>query len=103
MYIGADYSAIDPTETAAFSMDFTNDLGSGETINTATWTCVDITGLDTSASSRLIGSATTTGSIVTQRVGTCLAGSIYRLTATIVTSASQTLSLWSHVACVTPN
>lgn len=40
---------------------------------------------------------------VSQLVGTMVAGLVYRLQCVVTTSDGQTLSLWSHLACESPN
>lgn len=103
MYVGRDFDVLDPGETDIFAFDFANEnLAVGETLSTAAFTCEVVEGTDSAPQSRVIGSATISGTKASQKVGTALAGVIYRLTATVTTSASRTLKLYSHFACQTP-
>ena len=100
-----DFSPLDPAalETSTFTFDFAALLGTGETISTATWSIAALVGFDTAPLSRLIGSPQITGTQVLQRIGTCVAGETYRITATISTSAGQTLTLYAHCSCQSPS
>lgn len=100
-----DFSPLDPAalETSTFSFDFAAMLGTGETISTAAWSIAALTGLDASPSSRLLGSTQISGTQVLQRIGTAVAGETYRITATIATSASQTLTLYANCKCQSPS
>lgn len=97
-----DFSPLDPAalETATFTFDFTRMLGTGETISTSTWSIAALTGFDSTPASRLIGVSSISGTQVLQRIGTCIAGETYRITATITTSAGQTLTLYAHCPCI---
>jgi hypothetical protein len=97
-----DFSPLDPAalETSTFTFDFVNFLGTGETISTATWSIASLLGIDASPSSRLVGTTSVNGTQVLQRIGTGVAGETYRITATITTSASQTLTLYAHCPCI---
>ena len=103
-YTGSDFNPpTDPGEVEVYTFDFTALLATGETISSTTWTIAELNNVDVSASSRLLGSASYTNTTTSQRVGNCVAGANYRLTATVVTTASQTLSQYSHIACIAPN
>jgi hypothetical protein len=94
-----DFDPIDPGESEILGFDFADVLATGETPSSTSWAIQTSVGTDSSASSRLIGSASVVGTISQQRVGNCLAGVKYTLVASVVTSAGNTLSLWSHLAC----
>lgn len=109
---GRDLSPIDTVEEVNVTFDFAKRLASGATISTiAAVICTVYQGADSSPSSRLIGSAVIISSpssgaadaAVLQKVGTMLAGVVYRLDATIETSDGQTLNLWGHAPCQAPN
>lgn len=73
--------------------DFISRLGSSETISTQVVTCTVWSGVDASPSSMISGSASHSGSVVTQLVIGGVAGVTYYLLCTITTSLGQTLSL----------
>lgn len=80
-------------ETRRVVFDFVSLLGIGETISTQVCTATVWSGVDASPSAVINGSATASGSQVTQSLTGGVAGTIYDITCTITTSASQTLSL----------
>jgi hypothetical protein len=117
MYVGSDFDPIEPGETDTFTLEFTSRLAAGEQVTSSSWAATVVNTdpgatVDTSASSRVDGSATTTTqsdpvlgtrTFSNQNVGGCLAGNNYRLEATAITSNGRTLKLWSHVYCQAPN
>lgn len=80
--------------------DFASMLESGETISTQSVACTVYSGTDASPSSMISGSATASGSIVTQLVIGGTLGVIYQLACTITTSESQTLVMTAFLAVV---
>lgn len=100
-----DFSPLDPAalETSTFSFDFAAMLGMGETISTSDWSIAALTGVDQAAASRLLGAPQISGTQVLQKIGTAIAGETYRITATITTSASQTLTLYANCKCQAPS
>ncbi len=103
MYVGRDFDPEDVGENEVFTLDFVNDLASGETITSAVWKCEVKSGSDSQAASRLSGAPSNSGTKSSQRVAGLLTGVTYRLTAVVTTSLSNVISLWSHVACQTPD
>ena len=101
-YLGRDFDPIVPGESEIFTIDFVNDLPEDDEINTVTFAIAVVTGTDASASTRLIGSPTILDTTVLHRVGDCVANVVYRLTATVTTTHSNTLKLYSHINCVSP-
>lgn len=97
-----DFSPLDPAalETATFTFDFAALLGTGETISTSVWSIAALNGLDSTPANRLIGGSAISSTQVLQKIGTCIAGEIYRIAATITTSAGQTLTLYAHCPCI---
>ena len=85
-------------ETVALEFDFASRLGEGETISSASVACVVYSGVDSTPTSLLSGADSTSGSVVTQRVTGGEAGTIYLLSCSAVTSASQTLFLQGLLA-----
>jgi hypothetical protein len=110
---GNDFTPIDTNEDVNLFFDFAPWLNTGVTIlSISSVTCAVYSGTDGSPSSRLVGSASIVSSpstgaasaAVQQKVGnTPIAGVTYRLDATVVTSDSQTLNLWAHQLCSSPN
>ena len=102
MYVGNDYDQSEPGENEIYTLDFVRDMLAGETLSGATWTCVAVSGTDASASTRISGSATVSGTQTSQRCTGFLDGVKYRLEATVTTSLSNTKKLWSHVSVKAP-
>ena len=80
-------------ETRLLAFDFGSLLAAGETVSTQTVAATVYTGTDASPSGVISGSATASGSVVSQKVTGGTAGNIYNLICTITTSAGQTLKI----------
>jgi hypothetical protein len=103
MYGNGDFDVIDVNEKPILTFDFSKyPLAAGETLAGVTWLCTVADGTDATPSSRLIGSATISGLVTQQQVGTLLAGVKYRMQAQVTTSAGQILDLYSFVLCQDP-
>lgn len=87
------------TEVDLFGFDFTSRL-KGATIDSVTFTMVVLSGTDASVNSRVIGSASTDGGVVAQKIGTCLAGVTYRVKAAATLSDSRVLLGYGRLKCV---
>lgn len=110
MLVVQAFPPIDPTvEKENITFDYGPRLDAGVTITSATLTCTAINGLDSSASSRLLGSSAivpspSTGAAagaVIQSVGTMIAGVTYQLQCVAQTSDGQALSLRMNLTCAT--
>lgn len=88
------------SETVSALFDFTGQLAVGETISTAAATCAVFSGVDSSPSAVISGSATASGSQVTQLLTGGVTGVIYDITVTITTSLSQTLVTNAYLAVI---
>lgn len=106
MYVGRDFDPANPTESQVYSMDFTNDLQSGEAINTAAIALTVFQGTDSNPSLHLAGNPSISGAVVSQRVGgsgapggNLVAGVTYTIAYTITTTLTNTLTLYSRIAC----
>ena len=73
------------------TFDFTSQLAIGETISTQSCTCSVYSGTDASPSSVISGSASASGTVVTQKLTGGVLGVIYNVLCTITTSVGQTL------------
>lgn len=80
-------------ETRLLAFDFASLLAASETVSTQSVAATVYTGTDASPSAVISGSATASGSVVSQKVTGGTAGNIYNLICTITTSAGQTLKL----------
>lgn len=80
-------------ETRLLAFDFAPLLASGETLSTQSVAATVYTGTDASPSAIISGSASASGSVVSQKVTAGTAGNIYNLVCTVTTSAGQTLKL----------
>jgi hypothetical protein len=115
MYVGQDWGDLEPVETnEVFSLEFTKNLASGETLVSAAWSLTAIKqergqAPDASAASRRIGNPTITSELdpqtgatrifVNQAIGGCLDGNKYLGEAIAVTSTGRTPALHSHFWC----
>lgn len=100
-----DFTAVYPTESVTISFDFTDGLNVAPTTNETLSTIVDVSasvvsGIDTTSSTRLLGSPAISGNFVIQQVGTLQAGVIYNFIASVETSAGQILTTNAHQRCV---
>jgi len=105
MYVGRDFDPSDRGESERYTFDFVNDLQGGDTIASVTWTCevaAKSEGADANAENHISGSADNAGTKTTQRVSGLLPGVVYLLTATVISTMGDTVSLWSHVECKEP-
>ena len=100
MYVGRDYDPANPDESEVYGLDFTNYLARGETILTATSDLTVFEGTDADPTSHLSGSPSVSGATVSQRLLTLTSGVTYTLSFTAVTTMSNTLTLFSRVACL---
>ena len=89
-------------DTVTVQFDFASRLAVGETISTQSVACTVYSGTDASPSSMILGSASASGSIVSQKITAGTVGVVYSLACTITTSASQTLVMTGFMAVV-PN
>jgi hypothetical protein len=89
-------------ETSNLQFDFISLLGATETLSSYSVAATVYTGVDASPGSLVSGAASASGSVVTQAITGGVAGVIYCLVCTAVTSASQTLELAGMLA-VLPN
>ncbi len=96
----ASFSAIGAEETLWRNFDFSPALAVGETL-TGTPGCavIVLSGTDATPSARVLIGPTITGTIVSVRLGTMLAGVVYQLLITVATSASQALGLAAVQNC----
>ena len=86
--------------TRAVVFEFLGELAVGETVSTATVTAAVYSGTDASPSSLISGSASASGTQVSQKLTGGVEGVIYKLTCTITTSASNTLVKIGFLAVV---
>ena len=96
------FSTLDTSESKVRSFDFTNMLTQpGEAIlGAATWSIAVLDGMDAAPNSRLLGSSSTSGNITSQQIGGMLPNVEYMLTATVKTTAGETLTLFAEQYCV---
>lgn len=87
-------------ETVNEVFDFISKLATGETISTATVVASVYSGTDAAPSAIISGSASISGTKVTQLVTAGILGVMYKLLCTITTSAGQTLVLAAFLAIV---
>lgn len=78
-------------ETVTETFDFSSRLAVSETLSTASVAATVYSGTDASPSAVISGSATISGTQVTQKVTGGIEGNVYILACTVTTSAGQTL------------
>ena len=86
--------------TRAVVFEFLGELVAGETLSTATVTAAVYCGTDASPSSLISGSASASGTQVSQKLTGGVEGVIYKLTCTITTSAGNTLVKTGFLAVI---
>lgn len=107
MYVGRDFDPANPTESEVYSLDFVNELSTGETISLVTSVTMTVfRGTDPNPGGHLSGAPSVLGTVVSQRVGGALApgGNLlsdvtYTIAFTITTSLSNVLTLFSRIPC----
>ena len=98
---------IAPNEEVMISPDFGRQAKKGSTISSVVITITDTKSIDTSATSRLIGSPTFSTSpftgqpnqVVDQLIGTCVMGSVYRIEYLVTMSNGEKLSAIMMLTC----
>ena len=85
-------------ETLTETFDFTSDLAAGETLSTTAVTAAVYSGTDASPALIISGSATISGPVVSQNIAGGVAGVLYQLVCTAVTSLGQTLLQQAYLA-----
>jgi hypothetical protein len=99
MYVGTDFSEVNPGETIPLTLDFVNDVASGIIISSVGWSSGVVTGFDPNGTSIATGSPLKDGTKTTQFFHSFLAGVKYRVTATATMSDGSIMILYSHVPC----
>lgn len=94
------FGAKSSAETIKQVFDFVSRLAVSETISTAAVTATVHSGTDASPSSLISGSASISGTKVTQTLTAGIEGVTYLLTCTVTTSAGQTLILAGYINVV---
>jgi hypothetical protein len=102
MYSGRDWPFIQVGEDPILSWDFTPDLAPGDTILSATVTCIEMNGLDDSPSDLLATAAEQQGNVILQpTMAFTVAGARYRFTFSASTS-SRTVEWYSYIRVFAP-
>lgn len=89
------------SETRIIIADLASAMNAGDALSSATVTCSLWSGVDASPSSVISGSATVSGTKVTQKVTGGVEGNIYILTFSGVTAATATVKATMYLAIVT--
>lgn len=87
-------------ETKNITFDFTSQLAAGETISSQTVSATVYSGIDSSPSAIISGSASVSGAVVTQAITAGVLGVTYELKCQVTTSAGQTLQLTGYFPIV---
>lgn len=99
MYAGQNFPPADPGESEVYSLDFKNDLQVGEEITGVTIELSVADGSDVDVASRLSGSPSIAGTIVSHRVANLQPEVLYRFRAIADTDMGNKLSLYAHIPC----
>lgn len=108
-----DFDAVSPGEKDDFAFNFAGGLGTDEELSSATWECFvnsDLLApgatLDPSPASRVDGVATVSAkapstkvTMTVQTLSGFVAGNVYTLKATALTTDDSELILWAQVRC----
>ena len=98
MFVGREFDPADPGEDQVYGFDFTNDMLSGDSIESAVVNFTVQTGVDTNPSSHLVGGPiVVSATVVSQRVENLIAGVTYILQSIATTTLGDTLSLYSRI------
>ncbi len=100
MYVGRDFDPANSTENEVYSLDFVNELASGEALLSITSIGFTVfQGTDADPTSHLSGTPSISGTIVSQRISGLTSGVTYTLSMTVLTTQTNTITLFSRVAC----
>ena len=88
------------SSTESYVLDFTDAIPAGDSISTKVVTASVYSGTDASPSAIISGSASSSGTQVTQKLTGGTVGVIYQLTWTVVTAAGLTLKKLGFLAIV---
>lgn len=91
------------TEVVSVPFDFSSQLTNGETITSQAVTVSVFQGEDANPSALLSGSASVSGTVVSQLITGGVAGVVYLLDCGISTSLSQELIMQTYLAVTTSN
>jgi hypothetical protein len=100
-----DLDDFNTSERIPVSIDFTAGLPPGDSVTSVASVALSVYfGTDPNVSSLLSGTPSLSGNIVTQTISTGgVPGVTYRITMTVITAASATISLYSHIFCAPVN
>lgn len=100
MYIGTDWPPATPYDDQIYTIDFINDLNTGEIVSSAVVSFTLDQGADADPSSHVIGSYTITDdTLVGQRIRGLIAGNVYNLSITAVTNLGMQIELNAYLPC----
>jgi hypothetical protein len=88
-----NFSPMRSAEVEVFTVDFVNSLAPNETILSAVWTSTVSAGSDASPNATIQGTASISGSKVSNKIGHAIPGVRYAPICTAQTSLGQTLVL----------
>lgn len=96
----ADFPPKPVSSTESRSLDFVNEIPAGDSISTKSVVASVYSGTDASPSSLISGSATSSGTIVTQNLTAGTLGVMYKLTWTVVTAGGLMLVKTGFLAVI---
>jgi hypothetical protein len=102
MPFAGTFDPILPGECKTYSIDFVNDIGAGDSLQSATATLDVFYGSDPNAASLISGHPAISGTTAVQMVGggaSAQPGVIYRWTVTAITEGDSTLIGYAHLPC----
>jgi hypothetical protein len=105
VHCGVDFPVANPADFGPYTIQFDNDLPTGEFVNGVTVTMTLFDGTDPNPNSHLIGSPQITPNLagvntwVLQRVGGLLAGNIYSINMVATSNQGFTMELYALIPC----
>ncbi|MDE2097806.1 MAG: hypothetical protein KGL39_11205 [Patescibacteria group bacterium] len=98
-----DLSPIILGASEIFTANFQGQLAAGETIISASWEPVLLSGTDSNPSAMISGASTISGNLVSQMIAPTVAGNYYRLVAFATTSLGQKIPRYANVMVEAPS
>lgn len=103
-----DFDATEPDAVGVYAIDFGNDLPSGGRLVSAKWTLglhhvLPGAQTDLFAAMRLVGAATVSGSLASQKIAGLVDGNDYLLTCSGTMSDGEVVELWTVLPCRAPS
>lgn len=102
-----DFPVTEPGANGVYSIDFAQNVPTGATLASASWTLgvhytLPDAAPDLAPMSRLVGAATASGTLTLQRIAGLLGGNDYLVTVSGTMSDGEVVVLWTVLPCRQP-